>query len=32
MAKLTEVKRQRGNTRLIEMLRKITVGDVDDPY
>ena len=31
MAKLTEVMRQKGNTRLT-VKRKITVGDVDDPY
>ena len=30
MAELTEVLRQRGDTRLIEMLNKIRVGDVDD--
>ena len=30
MAELTEVMRQRGDTRLIEMLNKIRVRDVDD--
>ena len=30
MAELTEVMRQRGDIRLIEMLSKIRVGDVDD--
>ena len=30
MAELTEVMRQRDDTRLIEMLNKIRVGDVDD--
>ena len=29
MAELTEVMRQRGDTRLIEMLNKIRLGDVD---
>ena len=35
MAELTEVMRQRGDTRLIEILSKIRVGDVNDalePY
>ena len=30
MAELTEVMRQRDDTRLIEMLNKIRVGDADD--